>query len=192
MLPSNPLVSNKLSLGLYSMFLTQFECPWRVLILCFKFLASHRATVLSSEQVANIRWSRNLIGLTFHILIVPFSFPAIIKEESYEDRLTNLTQLTQSLWALSIACINFLHNGSNIKILFFSHAASRRDLQHWSNVRPSDPEISIDLAIDAQREKAFAVATDPSGEYSKLNTPPCLAAVRLSPWSHEVMGWIEE
>jgi len=151
MLPSNPLVSNKLSLGLYSMFLTQFECPWRVLILCFKFLASHRATVLSSEQVANIRWSRNLIRLTFYILTVLFPFPTIIKEKSYEDCLTNLTQLTQSLWALSIACINFLHNGSNIKILFFSHAASRRDLQHWSNVRPSgsDPEISIDVAIDA-------------------------------------------
>lgn len=60
-LPSNPLVNNRLSLGLYSMFLTQLECPWRVRILCFKFLASHRATVLSSEHVANIRWSRNLM-----------------------------------------------------------------------------------------------------------------------------------
>jgi hypothetical protein len=34
--------------------------------------------------------------------------------------------------------------------------------------------------------------TYPSGENSKLKTPPCIACLKFSPWSHDVHGRIEE
>lgn len=121
MLPSNPLVNSRLSFGLYSMFFTQFECPWSVRILCFKFLASQRATVLSSEQVANIRWSKNLLRKLR--LKQSLRYYVTGWDRSY------LTQLTQSLWAFSIVWINLRLRGSNIKIVFLSHAANNSELQ---------------------------------------------------------------
>lgn len=60
MLPSNPDVTSSSLLLAYSMFLTHSEWPRRVLILVLRYLASHRHTVVSSEQVANVRESRNL------------------------------------------------------------------------------------------------------------------------------------
>jgi hypothetical protein len=44
------------------MFFTQFEWPWSVRILVFRLRVSHRATEVSSEQVANTRLSMNLAG----------------------------------------------------------------------------------------------------------------------------------
>ena len=55
-----PEVTSELSSCEYSIFLTQFEWPRRVRIRDFKFRTSHSATVVSSEQLAKVRVSRNL------------------------------------------------------------------------------------------------------------------------------------
>ena len=62
--------------------------------LFLRFLASHNATVVSSEQVANVLLSKNLM------------------------------QLTQSLCAFSIVLAIFRVRGSNIRMLFLSQAAA--------------------------------------------------------------------
>lgn len=93
MLPSKPLVNNRLSLGLYSMFFTQLECPWRVRILCFKFLASHKATVLSSEQVANMRWSRNLsLTRMLHYMYTYFTLHRFVTKFVHDFHVENFME----------------------------------------------------------------------------------------------------
>lgn len=59
-LPSKPEVTSSLVLVSYSMFLTQLVWPCRVHTLVLSFLRSQSAMVVSSEQVANSRLSRNL------------------------------------------------------------------------------------------------------------------------------------
>lgn len=105
----------------------------------------------------------------------------------------HLTQLTQSRWALSTACISLRQRGSNINMLFFSHAATRRDLKkekNWQFVLPLCTQVKTLLLIAniiIKRQRTY-----PSGENSKLKTPPCTACLKLSPWSHDVHGRIEE
>lgn len=58
--PSNPDVTSSLVLVSYSMFLTQLVWPCKVHTFVFSFLRSQSAIVVSSEQVAKSRLSRNL------------------------------------------------------------------------------------------------------------------------------------
>ena len=58
--PSKPEVTRRRVLVSYSIFFTQLAWPCREHTLEFKFRRSHNAMVVSSEQVANRRLSRNL------------------------------------------------------------------------------------------------------------------------------------
>lgn len=59
-LPSKPDVTRSLVLVSYSMFFTQLAWPCSEQTLEFSFRRSHNAIVVSSEQVANRRLSKNL------------------------------------------------------------------------------------------------------------------------------------
>lgn len=65
--PSKPDVTNNPSSLTNSIFFTQLEWPLKVLIFCLRFLISHNATVVSSEQVAKVRQSRNLNAIAVKI-----------------------------------------------------------------------------------------------------------------------------
>lgn len=59
-LPSKPDVTRRRVLVSYSMFFTQLAWPCKEHTFEFNFLKSHNAIVVSSEQVANKRLSKNL------------------------------------------------------------------------------------------------------------------------------------
>lgn len=64
-LPSKPDVTRRRVLVSYSMFFTQLAWPCNEQTFEFSFLRSHNAIVVSSEQVANKRLSKNLQGGTY-------------------------------------------------------------------------------------------------------------------------------
>jgi len=59
-LPSKPDVTRRRVLVSYSMFFTQLACPCNEQTFEFSLRRSHNAIVVSSEQVANKRLSKNL------------------------------------------------------------------------------------------------------------------------------------
>lgn len=58
--PSKPDVTRRRVFVSYSMFFTQLACPWSEQTFEFSLRRSHNAIVVSSEQVANKRLSKNL------------------------------------------------------------------------------------------------------------------------------------
>lgn len=124
--PSNPDVTRRRVFVSYSMFFTQLAWPCSEHTFEFSFRRSHNAIVVSSEQVANKRLSKNLM------------------------------LLTQSSWASVRVLMCLDEMGSNSRTSVCSQAT---------------------------------VSTDPSGEYSRLNTAPWVCVLRLT---DSTAGFIEQ
>lgn len=119
----------------YSMFFTQLACPCKEHTFEFNFRKSHNAIVVSSEQVANKRLSKNLPVTrkttqgAVRILSVSLDKTWIIKSQKTKQK-PHLMLLTQSSWASVRVLMCLDEIGSNSKTSVCSQATVSTDLSN--------------------------------------------------------------
>lgn len=134
-LPSKPDVTRRRVLVSYSMFFTQLAWPCNEQTFEFSFRRSHNAIVVSSEQVANKRLSKNLRGtdqsglifsadINLDSSLIPLVFIGLCT--SYPHNELNLTYLTNKFRFKGSCC----------------HLESFYVSLLWAST-PSDPSLDV-------------------------------------------------
>lgn len=164
--PSKPEVTSRRVLVSYSMFFTQLACPCSEHTLEFSFRRSHSAMVVSSEQVANKRLSRNL--QKEHVSRPFCSYSRTPKNHK------NLMLLTQSSWASASVLMCRDEMGSKSSTSVCSQATVRTDLGCKSRRRASTGRGQRKRSPSNQNFHSYTddgfLPTDQTNQFSELQT----------------------